>query len=86
MTTLDFTRGYWQVPVAESAQEKTAFVTPFGLYQFRVMPFGLQKASATFQRMIDKLTRGLEDSAADYLDDLVIFSNTWEKHLRRVFH
>ena len=84
VTTLDLTRGYWQVPVEESAREKTAFVTPFGLYQFRVMPFGLQGAPATFQRMMDKLTRGLEDSTAAYLDDLVIFSHSWEEHLQHI--
>jgi hypothetical protein len=39
------TRGYWQVPLAEGAQEKTAFATPFGLFEFTVMPFGLQGAS-----------------------------------------
>ena len=61
VTTLDLTRGYWQVPVAESAREKTAFVTPFVLYQFRMMPFGLQGAPATFQKMMDKLIREMED-------------------------
>ena len=80
VTTLDLTRGYWQVPVAVKAREKTAFVTPFGLYQFRMMPFGLQGAPATFQRMMDQLLRGLEGYAAAYLD-LVIYSNSWEEHL-----
>ena len=77
------------MPVAENAWKKIAFVTPFGLHQFRVIPFGLQGAPATFQRMMDKLTRGLNDSIAAYIDDLVIFRNSWEDHFQhiwRVFH
>ena len=74
ITTLDLTRGYWQVPVKPEARSKTAFVTPFGLYQFKVMPFGLSGAPATFQRMMDNLTRGLSESTCAYLDDLVIYS------------
>ena len=83
-TTLDLSRGYWQVPLAEADQPKSAFTTPFGLYQFKVMPFGLCGAPATFQRMTDQLLRGVELFAAAYLDDLVIFSKTWEDHLQHI--
>ena len=84
ISTLDLTRGYWQVPVASSDRHKTAFITPFGLYQFKTMPFGLQGAPATFQRMMDRLIQGLEGFTAAYLDDLVIYSSTWEEHLQHL--
>ena len=61
ITTLDLTKGFWQVPVAKEDREKTAFTTPHGLFQFRRMPFGLQGAPATFQRMVDKLLDGLSE-------------------------
>ena len=82
--TLDLTRGYWQVPVAEEARHKTAFITPFGLFQFIVMPFGLSGAPATFQQMMDHLLRGSEEFALAYLDDLVVYTSSWEDHLQCV--
>ena len=88
ISTMDLTKGYWQVPVAEEDQQKTAFATPFGLFEFTRMPFGLQGAPATFQRMMDKLLNGLGAFAKAYMDDLVIFSETWEEHmlhLRTIF-
>ena len=66
LTTLDLARGYWQVKVKESAREKTAFTTPYGLYQFKVMPFGLNGAPAIFQCLMDKVMRGTETCGSVY--------------------
>ena len=84
ITTLDLSKGYWQVPMKNEDRVKTAFSTPNGLFQFKVMPFGLSGAPATFQRMMDRVIRGMEDFAGVYLDDIVIFSGTWEEHLEHV--
>ena len=75
ISTIDLTRGYWQMPVAAEDQHKTAFVTPFGLFQFKVLPFGLSGAPASFQRLMDRLINSYQDVSAAYLDDLVIFSS-----------
>uniref|UniRef100_A0A8C5Q151 ribonuclease H n=1 Tax=Leptobrachium leishanense TaxID=445787 RepID=A0A8C5Q151_9ANUR len=84
LTTLDLTKGYWQIPLTEGAKEKTAFVTPEGSFQYKKMPFGLQNAPATFQRAMDKLLRPHQQYAAAYLDDIVVHSTDWESHLPRV--
>ena len=84
ITTLDLAKGYWQVPVAKEDRHKTAFVSPRGLYQFKMLPFGLCGAPATFQRMMDQVIRGMDKFASAYLDDLIIFSASWEDHLRHL--
>ena len=53
--TLDCTKGYWQIPLSLAAREITAFSTPLGLYQFKVLPNGLLGAPATFQRLMDRI-------------------------------
>ena len=84
ISTLDLTKGYWQVPVAEEDRGKTAFTTPFDLFQFRRMPFSLQGTPVTFQRMMDHLLEGLREFAGAYLDNFVIFSRSWEEHLEHL--
>lgn len=84
ITTLDLNKGYWQVALAPEAKEMTAFKTPFGMYQFKVMPFGLQGAPATFQRLMNFVLRDLSDFSAPYLHDVVVYSQTWEEHVVEV--
>lgn len=84
-SSLDLKSGYWQIEVDERDREKTAFVTPDGLYEFKVLPFGLCSAPATFQRMMDTVLSGLKwQSCLVYLDDVVVFSTTFEQHLERL--
>ncbi|KAK7877355.1 hypothetical protein WMY93_031928 [Mugilogobius chulae] len=81
-STLDFSNGYWQVEVAEEDREKTAFTTGRGLYQWRAMPMGLSNSPATFQRMMELVLRGLPwHICLVYLDDILVYSRTFEDHL-----
>ena len=59
ISTIDLAKGCWQVPVATEDRPKTAFSAPYGLFQFNVMPFGLQGAPATFQQLMDEVVTGL---------------------------
>ena len=75
-STLDLKSGYWQIRVHPDSQEKTAFITPQGFYEFRVMPFGLMNGPAVFQRLIQQVVMGLNpeegpDHIAVYLDDIL---------------
>eukprot|EP00731_Ephydatia_muelleri_P034136 Em0048g12a len=84
ITTMDLTRGYWQVPVSPDDKHKTAFAAPSGLFQFTRMPFGLKGAPATFQRLVDRVLQGLEEFSGAYIDDIIVFSKLWTDHIRHL--
>ena len=85
-STLDLKSGYWQVPIAEQDKEKTAFRTSSGqLFEFNQVPFGLCNAPATFSRLMDRVLAGLHwETCLFYLDDIIVFSSTWEEHFARL--
>ena len=84
-TTLDLISGYWQVELEEKDREKTAFCTPDGLFEFKVMPFGLCNAPATFQRLMDMVLAGLQwTNCLVYLDDIIVVGKTFSQHLRNL--
>ncbi|TWW77698.1 Retrovirus-related Pol polyprotein from transposon 17.6 [Takifugu flavidus] len=84
-STLDLASGYNQVPVTEADRPKTAFCTPFGLFEWNRMPFGLCNAPSTFQRLMQRLFGDQQcQSLLLYLDDIVVFSSMVEQHLERL--
>lgn len=83
-TSLDLKSGYWQVLMDDRDKEKTAFACHRGLFQFNVMPFGLTAAPAIFQELMSKVLQGLERFTTAYLDDILIYSETLEDHLKHI--
>ena len=86
VSTLDLAKGYWQISMAPDSREKTDFATPFGIYEFEVMSFGLYSAAATLQRTMNHVLRGCQNFAQAYWDDIIVLSSSWQReHLQHLW-
>ena len=83
--TMDISAAYHQIPVAKEDIPKTAFITKFGLYEFKTMPFGLKTTPQTYQRLMELALSGLQWTAClIYLDDVIVYGKTFDEHLQRL--
>ncbi|CAF4274253.1 unnamed protein product [Rotaria sp. Silwood2] len=78
---LDLKSGFYQIPINENDKEKTAFITPFGLYQFNVLPMGLRNSPPTFQKVMTETLKSCRQFSLVYLDDIIVFSKSFSDHL-----
>lgn len=81
---LDLKSGFYQIPIREADKEKTAFATPFGLYQFNVLPMGLKNSPPTFQKVMTDTLKSCRLFSLVYLDDIIVFSKSFEEHLHHL--
>ena len=81
---LDLKSGFYQIPINQEDKEKTAFVTPFGLYQFNVLPMGLVNSPPTFQKVMSNTLKSCRQFCFVYLDDIIVFSKTYKDHINHL--
>ena len=80
-STMDLIKGFYQIPRDPQDFSKTAFITEQGFFEFDVMPFGLKNPPATFQRAMQNVLAGCHDFCRIHVDDIIIYSKTFEEHL-----
>ena len=84
ISKIDLAKGFYQVEVEPESQEKTAFVSPYGKFHFTRMPFGLKNAPAMFQRLMEVVLGDCYGCSAPYIDDVIVFSESAEEHVRHL--
>ena len=84
ISKVDLTKGFHQIPIKADDCPKTSFCTPWGKFQYRYMPFGLRNGPAVFQRLMDNLLHQDKEYSQVYIDDIAIFSATWEEHCHHI--
>ncbi|XP_030923368.1 uncharacterized protein LOC115950286 [Quercus lobata] len=80
----DMKSGFWQIQISESDRYKTAFTTPFGHYEWNVMPFGLKNAPSEFQNIMNEIFNPFSSHTIVYIDDVLIFSESLDKHWKHL--
>ena len=83
VSKFDLLKGYWQVPLTDAAKDISAFAVANGLFQYKVLPFGLKNAPPTFQRLMDKVISGLKNTKV-YIDDVIVHSKNWADHSKYI--
>ena len=84
ISKVDLTKGFHQIPIKTVDCPKTSFCTPWGKFQFKFMPFGLRNGPSVFQRLMDNLLHKDKEYSQVYIDDIAVFSATWEEHCHHI--
>ena len=78
---IDLYRAYYLIPLSLSAQAKSCVLTPFGAYNYTRLPMGMKNSAQAFQRLVDSVLSGLDNTFC-YLDDILIYNDNEEDHLK----
>ena len=84
ISKIDLNKGFHQIPIEKRDIAKTAFCSPWGKFEFVVMPFGLRNGPAVFQRLMDRVLHAEKDKSQVYIDDIAVFSLTWDDHCQHI--